>query len=127
MAARVPVDSLDAALTDLERLAGVLNGPRPPEANHAKGLNMLFKKELKNLKSSSVITPSNATLENIERLGELCEWFSYGGDTITTLSIFALVFEILTITTSKRAAYTDSHNLGAKGRSDLQILKDLEH
>ena len=29
--------------------------------------------------------------------------------------------------TSKRAAYTDSQNLGAKGRSDLQIFKDLEH
>ena len=88
---------------------------------------MLFKKELRNPKPSSVITPSNATPDNIERLGELCEWFSYGGDTIKTLSIFATVFEILTIMTSKRSAYTDFQNLGAKGRSDLQIFKDLEH
>ena len=113
MAARVLVDSLDAALTDLEQLAGVLNGLCPPEANHAKGLNMLFKKELKNLKSSSVITPSNATLENIERLGELCEWSPYGGDTITTLSIFAMVLEILTIMTSKARGL---HGLPKSGR-----------
>lgn len=88
---------------------------------------MLFKKELKNLKSSSVTTPSNATLHVLERLGELCECFSYGGDTIITLSFFAIVFEILKIMTSKRAAYMDSTNLGAKRRLDLQIFKDLEH
>ena len=126
MAARAPVDSLDAALTDLERLTEVLDNPAPSLGRHDDIVVVLLEKEFENIKLRSMVTPSNSTIANLKRLGDLYDRLSFLGEYgLDTKVLSEPAFQIVALMSASHTTHTGFEPDSSV--TELQKLKDLEH